>query len=124
MFNHSRKSILTDNVDRLEEDVTENVKGQVTTALNAAEEVTSVSRAVCKVSGVELVELVSDCELQVWDSGVLGILPATLRLIKRSTLDSTVDLLQDGVVDQKESSSGIKNRSVACTRNGLAVQRN
>ena len=78
VFNHSRELILTDNVDRLEEDVAENVKVLVTTALNATEEVAGVSRAESKVSGVELVELVSDCELHVWDSGVLGILPATL----------------------------------------------
>jgi hypothetical protein len=78
VVNYSRALILTDNVDRLEEDVAENVKVLVTAALDATEEVTSVSRAERKVGGVELVELVSDSELHVWDSGVLGILPAAL----------------------------------------------
>ena len=84
-----RGRILTDDVDRLQEDVTKDVEVQVATALDATEGVAITSVAKRDVLGVDLVELVADGELNVGNSGVRGELVTALLIVVGRALDGT-----------------------------------
>lgn len=75
-----------------------------------------------KVCSIDLVELVAHSERDLWDGGVFWVLPSTLALIESSAFDSTIDGLQDIIVNQSKSGSGVENAGISRTLHGPAVQ--
>ena len=124
---------LTDNIDTLEEDISEDIKAHVATALDTAEGEAVTSVAKREVVNVQGVQLVTDGERDVGQLGISRVFPTTLLLIVSGALNSicvqeavissvasplsmvqlTVDSLHGAILNEHEGCASIKDSGVS-----------